>query len=158
MNGCVVRYATKIVSYTNQVPISTDADGNVFNGIGYIDGYRINSSGATVALSGFTTTGFIPFTKGQTIRIGGDGITYDSYGCMLMCYDTSKTVIANVGIGYDKVGNANYGTWTTEETSVFCLDPVYNYPSTFSGDNLYIRISAKGSGANLIVTLDEKID
>lgn len=154
----ITAVATKIVSYTNQVPISTDVDGNVFNGTGYIDGYRINSSGATVALSGFTTTGFIPFTKGQTIRIGGEGITYDSYGCMLMYYDTSKTVIANVGIGYDKVGNTNYGTWTTEETSVFCLDPVDNYPSTFSGDSLYIRISAKGSGANLIVTLDEKID
>ena len=154
----ITAVATKIVSYTNQVLISTDVDGNVFNGTGYIDGYRINSSGATVALSGFTTTGFIPFTKGQTIRIGGEGITYDSYGCLLMYYDTSKTVIANVGIGYQHVGSTTYGTWTTEETSVFCLDPVDNYPSTFSGDSLYIRISAKGSGANLIVTLDEKID
>ena len=154
----ITAVATKVINYTNQVSISTDVDGNVFNGTGYIDGYRINSSGATVALSGFTTTGFIPFTKGQTILIGGEGITYDSHGCLLMCYDTSKTVIANVGIGYDKVGNTNYGTWTTEETSVFCLDPVDNYPSTFSGDSLYIRISVKGSGANLIVTLDEKID
>lgn len=154
----ITAVATKIVNYTNQVTISTDADGNVYNGTGYKDGYRISSSGAEAELSGFTATGFIPFTKGQTIRIGGEGITYDSYGCVLMCYDTSKTVIANVGIGYDKVGNTNYGTWTTEETSVFCLDPVDNYPSTFSGDSLYIRISAKGSGANLIVTLDEKID
>ena len=150
--------ATKIISYTNQVTISTDTDGNVFNGTGYKDGYRINSSGAEAELSGFTATGFIPFTKGQTIRIGGEGITYDSYGCILMCYDTSKTVIANVGIGYQHVGSTTYGTWTTENTSVFCLDPVDNYPSTFSGDNLYIRISAKGSGANLIVTLDEKIE
>lgn len=154
----ITAVATKIVSYTNQVPISTDADGNVFNGTGYKDGYRINSSGAEAELSGFTATGFIPFTKGQTIRIGGEGITYAEYGCLLMFYDTNKTVIANVGIGYQHVGNTTYGTWTTEETSVFCLDPVDNYPSTFSGDSLYIRISAKGSGANLIVTLDEKIE
>ena len=154
----ITAVATKVINYTNQVSISTDTDGNVYNGTGYKDGYRLNSSGAEAQLSGFTATGFIPFTKGQTIRIGGEGITFDSYGCILMCYDTSKTVISNVGIGYDKVGNANYGTWTTEKTSVFCLDPVYNYPSTFSGDSLYIRISAKGSGANLIVTLDEKID
>ena len=154
----ITAVATKIVSYTNQVPISTDADGNVYNGTGYKDGYRINSSGAEAELSGFTATGFIPFTKGQTIRIGGEGITYDKYGCLLMFYDLSKTVIANAGIGYDKVGNTTYGTWTTEETSVFCLDPHDTYPNTLSGINGYIRISAKGSGANLIVTLDEKIE
>ena len=153
----ITAVATKIVSYTNQVPISTDADGNVFNGTGYIDGYRINSSGATAAYSGFTATGFIPFTKGQTIRIGGEGITYDKYGCLLMFYDLSKTVIANAGISYDKVGNTTYGTWTTEENSVFCLDPNDTYPNTLSGNSGYIRISANGSGANLIVTLDEKI-
>ena len=150
--------ATKIVSYTNQVPISTDADGNVYNGTGYKDGYRINSSGAEAELSGFTATGFIPFTKGQTIRIGGEGITYAEYGCLLMFYDAAKTYISNSGIAYDKVGNTTYGTWTTEETSVFCLDPLDTYPNTLSGINGYIRISAKGSGANLIVTLNEKIE
>ena len=154
----ITAVATKIVSYTNQVPISTDADGNVYNGTGYKDGYRINSSGAEAELSGFTATGFIPFTKGQTIRIGGEGITYAEYGCMLMFYDAAKTYISNSGIAYDKVGNTTYGTWTTEETSVFCLDPLDTYPNTLSGINGYIRISAKGSGANLIVTLDEKIE
>ena len=154
----ITAVATKIVSYTNQVPISTDADGNVFNGTGYIDGYRINSSGATAALSGFTATGFIPFTKGQTIRIGGEGITFDEYGCLVMFYDLSKTTLTNTGIAYDKVGNTAYGTWITEETSVFCLDPNGNFPSSLTTEQGYIRISAKGSGANLIVTLDEKIE
>ena len=154
----ITAVATKIVSYTNQVPISTDADGNVFNGTGYIDGYRINSSGATAALSGFTATGFIPFTKGQTIRIGGEGITFGEYGCIVMFYDLNKTTIINRGIGHDKVGNTAYGTWTTEETSVFCLDPNYDYPNTLTSEQGYIRVSAKDNGANLIVTLDEKLD
>ena len=153
----ITAVATKIVSYTNQVPISTDADGNVYNGTGYKDGYRISSSGAEAALRSATATGFIPFTKGQTIRIGGEGIMYDKYGCLLMFYDLSKTVIANAGIGYDKIGNTTYGTWTTEENSVFCLDPNDTYPNTLSGNSGYIRISANGSGANLIVTLDEEI-
>lgn len=153
----ITAVATKIVSYTNQVLISTDADGNVYNGTGYKDGYRISSSGAEAALRSATATGFIPFTKGQTIRIGGEGITYDKYGCLLMFYDLSKTVIANAGIGYDKVGNTTYGTWTTEENSVFCLDPNDTYPNTLSGNSGYIRVSANGNGANLIVTLDEEI-
>lgn len=154
----ITAVATKIVSYTNQVPISTDADGNVYNGTGYKDGYRINSSGAEVALNRFATTGFIPFTKGQTIRIGGEGITYAEYGCLLMFYDTAKNCVLNAGIGYQHVGNSTYGTWTTEDTSVFCLDPFDTYPNTLSGNSGYIRISAKGSGANLIVTLDERIE
>lgn len=154
----ITAVAIKIVNYTNQVPISTDADGNVYNGTGYKDGYRINSSGAEVELSGFTATGFIPFTKGQTIRIGGEGITYAEYGCLLMFYDTAKNCVLNAGIGYQKVGDATYGTWTTEETSVFCLDLLDTYPNTLSGNSGYIRVSAKGSGANLIVTLDEKIE
>ena len=154
----ITAVATKIVSYTNQVPISTDADGNVYNGTGYKDGYRINSSGAEAELSGFTATGFIPFTKGQTIRIGGEGITFDRYGCIVMFYDLNKTTLIDRGIGHDKVGNTNYGTWTTEETSVFCLDPNDTYPSTLTTEQGYIRVSAKGSGANLIVTLDDKIE
>lgn len=154
----ITAVATKIVSYTNQVPISTDADGNVYNGTGYKDGYRINSSGAEAELSGFTATGFIPFTKGQTIRIGGEGITYAEYGCMVMFYDLNKVVLTDKGINYDKVGDTTYGTWSTENNSVFCLDPLDAYPNTLSGINGYIRISAKGSGANLIVTLDEKIE
>ena len=154
----ITAVATKIVSYTNQVPISTDADGNVYNGTGYKDGYRINSRGAEAELSGFTATGFIPFTKGQTIRIGGEGITFDRYGCIVMFYDLNKTTLIDRGIGHDKVGNTAYGTWTTEETSVFCLDPNDTYPNTLTTEQGYIRISAKGSGANLIVTLDEKIE
>ena len=154
----ITAVAIKIVNYTNQVTISTDADGNVYNAVGYKDGYRINSSGAEAEYRGYITTGFIPFTKGQTIRIGGEGITYDSYGCLLMFYDLSKTVIVNAGIAYNKVGNTTYGTWTTEKTSVFCLDPNDTYPNTLPGNSGYIRISAKGSGANLIVTLDEKIE
>ena len=154
----ITAVATKVINYTNQVSISTDTDGNVYNGTGYKDGYRINSSGAEAALKGFTATGFIPFTKGQTIRIGGEGITFGEYGCVVMFYDLNKTTIIDRGIGYDKVGNTAYGTWITEETSVFCLDPNYNYPNTLTTEQGYIRVSAKGSGANLIVTLDEKID
>ena len=154
----ITAVATKIVSYTNQVTISTDADGNVFNGTGYMDGYRINSSGAEAEYSGYACTGFIPFTKGQTIRIGGEGITFADYGCLVMFYDLSKAVLTNVGIAYDRVGNTTYGTWMTEETSVFCLDPNDTYPSTLTTEQGYIRVSAKGGGTNLIVTLDQEID
>lgn len=75
-----------------------------------------------------------------------------------MFYDLNKTALLNRGIGHQHVGNTSYGTWTTEDTSVFCLDPNNNYPNTLTTEQGYIRVSAKGSGANLIVTLDEKIE
>ena len=40
-------------SYTNQIPISKDANGNIFNTTGYKEGYRLNSSGAESALERF---------------------------------------------------------------------------------------------------------
>lgn len=55
--------------YPNQIPISTDASGNVFNTTGYKTGYRLNSSGAEVAFTNADSfvTGFMPFAYGQTI-------------------------------------------------------------------------------------------
>lgn len=145
--------ATKIVSYTNQVPISTDAIGAVYNnGLGYQNGTRINSSGAEAERSGLATTGFIPCTIGQTIRLGGDGITFAEYGCMLFFYKSDKTAIG--GADYSKAGDTTFGTWTTESNTAFTLTsskPTLN-------ETAYIRISAKGSGANMIVTIDEPID
>lgn len=56
-------------SYTNQIPISTDADGSIYNGIGYKLDTRLPTNGVPAAASGCLTTGFIPFTVGDTIRV-----------------------------------------------------------------------------------------
>lgn len=155
-NVVITAIATKLITYTNQVTISTDSSGNVYNKTGYKDGYRINSTGSEAALTGYACTGFIPFTKGQTIRLGGKGITFADYGCMMMFYDENKKYLSNSGIDYSKVGKETYGAWTEEKNSVFCLKVKDTYP-TAMGTKGYIRISAKGTGANMIVTLDEEI-
>ena len=53
----------------NQIAISTDIDGTIYNTTGYKAGYRINSSGTEVAATGMGITGFIPFSLGDTIRV-----------------------------------------------------------------------------------------
>ena len=53
--------------YTNQLPISTDTDGTIFNSVGYKNGYRLNSGGNVVEQSTRVTTGFIPVKKGDII-------------------------------------------------------------------------------------------
>lgn len=153
-NVAITASAIVPVSYTNLVPTSTDTSGAIFNGTGYQDNMRIGSSGSTSTYDHFATTGFIPFTQGQTIRLGGDGVTFAEYGCMLYFYNTDKSARSSAGVAYDRVGNANYGEWSTESTAAFVYKPK-NTPNYADG---YIRISAKGSGANLIITADEPIE
>ena len=145
-----------IPTITNQVSISTDSSGNIYNTTGYKDNYRINSSGEESAMSGFAVTGYIPFTKGQTIRLSGDGISFGEYGCMMYFYDDTKTVISGKGVPYNQVGNANVGTWADESNTVITYTPSVNYP-TKNTTNGYFRISAKGLGSNMVITLDEPI-
>jgi hypothetical protein len=57
--------------YKNWVKFSTEADGKtIYNGgLGYKDGYRIRSGGAEAAASDSICTGYIPFKKGDILRI-----------------------------------------------------------------------------------------
>lgn len=56
-------------SYTNQIPISTDTDGSIYNSIGYMLNMRLPSNGVPSATNGCLVTGFIPFSVGDTIRV-----------------------------------------------------------------------------------------
>lgn len=89
--------AAAIPSYTNQIPISTDASGNVFNGTGYKEGYRLNSSGAEVAVSGYVVTGFMPFTLGQQILFDKFSGSESSNGGLCF-YDSNHTFIASIRV------------------------------------------------------------
>jgi hypothetical protein len=60
---------TAEVTYTNWLPISTDENGNIFNGIGYETGKRFNSSGGTTSASTYAITGFIPAKFNDVIRL-----------------------------------------------------------------------------------------
>jgi hypothetical protein len=85
-------------SYINQITISTDTDGSVYNGKGWIENKRINSSGAVsdVGSYGYTgVTGFIPIADGDIIRtsaniVDPNGSTQQSIGF----YDADKNLIA----------------------------------------------------------------
>lgn len=89
--------AVEIPSYTNQIPISTDASGNVFNGTGYKEGYRLNSSGAETAASGYVVTGFMPFALGQQILFDKFSGSESSNGGLCF-YDSNHTFIASIRV------------------------------------------------------------
>lgn len=89
--------AAEIPSYTNQIPISKDASGNVFNGTGYKEGYRLNSSGAEVAASDYVVTGYMPFKLGQQILFDKFSGKETSNGGLCFC-DANHTVLGYIRV------------------------------------------------------------
>lgn len=151
----ITAVASKIVTYTNLVPTAVDSSGA---SAPYTDGKYLGSSGAPSDMSGFVTTGFIPFDGGaaHVYRIGGDGIAWNAYGCRIAWYTASYSLKGSV-ISYEKIGSSIYYPTKVEDASAaaaFSTDVNVSPPNGAA----YFRVSAKGSGANLIITLDQEID
>lgn len=147
--------ATKIVSYHNLVPTAVDSSGA---SAPYTDGLMLSSSGATSAYAHFTTTGFIPFDGGANhiYRIGGEGITWNEYGARIAWYNADFTLKGSV-LKYDQLDKSIYYPTKIDDPNAavaFSTDINVAPPQGAA----YFRVSAKGSGANLVVTLDEKIE
>lgn len=49
------------------IPTAIDTDGSIYNGTGFMEGYRISSSGNVSASSSFGHTGYIPFKRDEVI-------------------------------------------------------------------------------------------
>lgn len=156
-------------SYTNLVPTSIDATGAVFNGTGYQDNARINSSGAvsTSNASKGTATGFIKVAGGDVVRVKGGTFmaTTDGAGNVnaVGVYDSAKAHLGTAVAGGSTYGifGSTYSAYAfssvVEETT-----GVYKWvvPPAESGVE-WIRLSCYGDtgapGANLIVTVNEEI-
>lgn len=147
--------ATKAVSYHNLVPTAVDSSGA---SAPYTDGLMLGSNGATADNSPFTTTGFIPFDGGANhiYRIGGENITWNEYGSRIAWYNADFSLKGSV-TGYDKIGVSIYYPTKVEDpnaAAAFSTDINVSPPQGAA----YFRVSAKGSGENLIITLDEPIE
>lgn len=151
----ITAVATKVVTYINLVPTAVDSSGA---SAPYTDGKYLGSNGAPSDMSGFVTTGFIPFDGGaeHVYRIGGDGIAWNTYGCRIAWYNANYSLKGSV-ISYEKIGSSIYYPSKVEDANVaaaFSTDKNVAPPNGAA----FFRVSAKGSGANLIITLDQEIN
>ena len=137
-------------SYTNLLPLSTDASGNPYNGgQGWKTGYRLNSSGAEAALAGIEVTGFMPLKYEDTVYI--KNIT-----------DDGTHVIALYDSSYVKLATLQFSTVFGVTSGGLASKKINGYVSTQveqAGENIaYMRISANEITANSIVTVNENIE
>ena len=147
--------AAKVVSYHNLVPKAVDSSGA---SAPYTDGQMLSSSGATSEDNHLTVTGFIPFDGGavHVYRIGGEGITWNEYGARLAWYNADFTLKGSV-LSYNQLDKSIYYPTKIDDpnaTVAFSTDANVAPPHGAA----YFRVSAKGKGENLVVTLDEKIE
>ena len=151
--------ASKPVTYTNVVPTAVDSSGA---SLPYQEGYNLSSSGDVQEENGFVTTGFIPLSGNVTkhiYRIGGDGIIFSKTEehSRVGWYDSTFQLLGNV-MPAKKIDTSVYYPSSIPESATAMTFQVTEAASNVPASAAYFRVSAKGKGANLIITIDEPIE
>lgn len=151
----------------NWVKYSTEADGiTIYNGgLGYMDNYRMNSSGEVKAASGMCHCGYIPVKIGDIIRAKGStaGVA-TAGGHYFTIYDASFNRLATYGLNNCTASSFFSATYATQADGfdMFTLDTAKASTNNSCLSNMqkaaYFRISfASCKGVNFIVTVNEEI-
>lgn len=129
-----------VPQFTDALSSSIDTDGNVYNEVGYKNGYRVNAStGAEEENNSCVLTGFIRCENGDTIRIKGCTLGKNGNGALPYKSDFSK------------YGNTSYGqNWTLE-------DGVYSFTVVSPNTGGYIRIYVGEFADDAVITVNEEI-
>jgi hypothetical protein len=157
-NIVITAVAEEKVAIVNQIPISTDASNNPFNGgKGWKTGYRLsNSGGGESALDGYEVTGFIPCTKDDTIRIKNITIV-DENNTNICCYDSDKQPITINGTLKGTTLHALFVNNGTESNGVYTSKLSNNSGLTSLSSVAYIRIGSTDISDKSIVTINQEI-
>lgn len=171
VTGDIVITATAVASapgYTNQVAASIDTDGSIYNGKGYIENKRINSSGNVAELlsSGYDpiVTGFIPIKVGDVLCFKNAYILNRSSGELnTMSYDENFAKVADIGLTpylfYSGEGSkrisVEFGETGTKYQGITKMT-ILSLGSTTK----YMRFTLERASADLeaIITINEEIN
>lgn len=160
------------IKYTNVLATSTDADGSIYQGKGYVDGYRLGSYSGNAGVGGLTatanhfTSGFIPYTNEQaknTIPFYIKGVTLDIVNLpQYIRYALTIPGSADwFGVGdITDMTNSNQFTITQLGDKYYMFKPngnVYTYQAWNTKNTTHIRFTLPGSGEGVIITVDEPI-
>lgn len=156
-SGEYVGTATASAAYTNLLPLSTDGSGNIYNGTGFKNKSRFNSSGVVKDVtdgSEVFTTGYIPVKAGEIVRLNGNYIKTDDSGAAgynNYVYDESYTKLGGFAMNSTSY-YTNVKTNGDGYIAEFSIDP-----SGSLANCAYIRLSLLGVGDGCIITANEEI-
>lgn len=142
-------YTVEVISYTNHLPISTDASGNVYNGKGYKENTYI-SSGNEGTRSGSFTSGFIPCSIGDNLYFENVGMKSGQDGHRVAFYNADKTYL-----NLTKTNNSSYTGFTWGEDGNI---EVFRVMKSANDGVAFIRFCCDYIGDDSIVTVNEPIE
>lgn len=163
------------VNYTNLVPTAQAVDStDPYNGTGYKNGYYLSSDSPFEGIDAATVlTGYIPYTisaTGVPKTIYIKGATWEAIShCRMYFFTEGKNSICGPYISGNGSGNNALSKYFTIETlgdKYIKLTPIASASGTNSmlvstvasaANARFVRFSLKGTGQNLIITLDEAI-
>lgn len=153
-NVVISAVALAVTDYTNQIPISTDASGTVYNGVGYkADTYL--SSGLEGSRTGICTTGFIPCAYGDIIRFKNCQIQSGQSSHRFAFYDSTKTMIANMQFNTTNLAASSYFDEVYgDDGNMTQLTVNHNQLSGVA----YMRFCCGYIGEDSVVTINEVIE
>ena len=149
----ITAIATAVTSYTNQLPISTDAAGAVYNSTGYkADTYL--SNGAEGTRTGVYCSGFIPIPGHCTLYFKNCGIQASQSNHRFAVYDANKTFITN---GQSNTTQLVSLTGVTMEFDADGYMTKMVREDSYARQGAYIRFCCGYLGADSVVTVNEPI-
>ena len=146
---------------TNLLASAIDTDGSIYNGVGYLTGYRLGG-GANGALSGYTVTGYMPAGDGDSFVIRTSnkyGISSSAYSRVAL-YDKDFNFIsgAEIQLVANTLTNAGY-TYETGDQGGFTTIDLTNWRKNYSNAT-YWRMSTTSTciDSSTVITLNEEIE
>lgn len=142
----------------NQILISTDTDGTIFNGKGWNANMRVSSSGTIKTQSGYELTGFIPFVKGDILRgsagiiglIVSGSVSNTGYN-VISLYNSSKTFISNIDLSASSTAEG----MTINADDSFAFDSSLN--STVTESVAFVRVTTVNISDESVITVNQEI-
>lgn len=144
-----------VENYTNQIPISTDASGAVYNGVGYKKGYQMNQ-GNEQENRDVCVTGFIPCKAGDVIRMKNMPFNTTLANCKLSFFNSDKTYINQALSTSSWYMDTEFTGIKDEDGNYVCF--TLKNVANFTDSMAYIRITALSITEDSIVTVNEPIE
>jgi len=143
-------------SYTNQIPLSVDSDGTIYDGVGYKGNTRLNSSGIAADYEGYVTVGFIPCKLNDVVYVKNIHLVAnesDSGSLRISFYNSAKEhIVQTNATGANGNLEAQYGS-----DGNMTQFTVKEFGGGDFSDAAYFRLCSTQLDSSSIITVNEVI-